>query len=104
MSLDELGLHTQLLVAGFAGGVAHAFAFKQTSPIAQVGSVIMGTVTANYFGPVVAQLPYVGDKLGVGASAFAVGISAMAIIQGVAAVVESRMARAKRNITQGKEP
>lgn len=91
MSLDDLGLHAQLLIAGFAGGVAHAFAFKQTQPVAQVGSVIMGTLTANYFGPAVATLPHVGDWLGTGGCAFAVGISAMAIIQGIAAIIEKKI-------------
>lgn len=94
MWLDELGLDAKLLMAGFAGGVAHAFAFKQTQPMAQVGSVVMGTVTANYLGPVAVQLgEHIGLNFGPGAWAFAVGLSAMAIIQGVASAIQSRIDR-----------
>ena len=103
MTLEEWGLHAQLLVAGFAGGVAHAFAFKQTEPIAQVGSVIVGAFTANYVGPVAAQIPLIGSTLGEGFWAFACGVSAMAIIQGLAAGGRSYIARYLRNGTNGKD-
>jgi len=91
MDLDSFGLHAKLLIAGFAGGVAHAFAFKQTQPVAQVGSVVMGTLCANYLGPVAAQLPYFGQVAGPGGAAFIVGLTAMALIQGIAVVVQARL-------------
>jgi hypothetical protein len=84
----DLGLSVTRLIAGFAGGVVHAFAFKQTAPLAQVGSVVVGTFTANYLGPAaVHYLPWLGD----GASAFLVGVSAMAIIQTLVASVQAKI-------------
>lgn len=103
MKPEDLGIYPQLLIAGFAGGVAHAFAFKQTAPIAQVGSVVMGALVANYFSPAVASLPHVGSFLGSGGCAFMVGISAMAIIQGVAAVVQSKLGYLKEGEKIGRD-
>lgn len=105
MKLDDLGLNAQALIAGFAGGVAHAFAFKQTEPAAQVGSVVMGTLTANYFGPLVSKLLHLGDWQGAeGAAAFLVGISAMAIIQGTVAAVQRSSSSWGENRIDGGRP
>jgi len=86
---DDLGLNAGRLIAGFAGGVLHAFAFKQTSPMAQVSSVVGGTLTANFLGPAAAH--FVPMWVGDGGTAFLVGLSAMAICQGIVAMVRSRM-------------
>lgn len=88
MKLDDLGISPQLLLAGFGGGLVNAFALKQASPLAVCGSVIMGAVTANYIAPIVAELPWLGEKVGTGACAFIVGVSAMAIVQGIATAVQ----------------
>ena len=72
MTMEELGLNAQRLIAGFAGGVVHAFAFKQADPF-----------TANFLGP--AAFHYIGPWVGDGGSAFAVGLSAMAVCQGIVA-------------------
>ena len=92
MNLEELGLNAKLLIAGFAGGVVHALAFKQTEPAAVVASVVTGTLTANFLAPVVTH--YIGDWLGPGGSAFVVGLTAMAICQGVVGLVQSRLKNA----------
>ncbi len=100
MKPDDLGLNVQDMIAGFAGGVVHAFAFRPTDPVAQVGSVILGTLTANYLGPEVAH--YVGGWISNGAAAFLVGMSAMAIVQVGVAAVESQMGRLRGGNDGGK--
>lgn len=89
MNLDDLGLNAQRLIAGFAGGVVHAFVFKQTEPLAVVGSVLTGTLTANFLG--MAASHYVGTWLGDGGCAFIVGLSAMAICQGIVAAARAKL-------------
>ena len=88
MSLDEFGLNAARLIAGFCGGVVHAFVFKQANPMAIVGSVLTGTLTANFLGA--AANHYIGF-LGDGGSAFIVGLSAMAICQGSLALIRVKL-------------
>ena len=89
MSLEDFGLNASRLIAGFAGGVVHTFVFKQTDPLAQIGSVVTGTLTANFLGQAAAH--YIGPWLGEGGSAFIVGLSAMAICQGIVAMAQTRI-------------
>lgn len=77
--LTELGIKLPDLVAGFAGGVVNAFVFARTTPVAIIGSVVVGTLTANYLGEPVSK--YIGT--GPGTSAFLVGIGGMAFVQGL---------------------
>lgn len=86
---NDIGLDTARMIAGFAGGVVHAFVFKQTQPLAVIGSVVTGTLTANYLGPAASH--YLGSWLGDGASAFIVGLAAMAVCQGIVAAARSRV-------------
>lgn len=86
---EDMGLSVARLVAGFAGGVVHTFVFKQTDAYAAVGAVLTGTLTANYLGPAAAH--YMPEFLGVGGTAFLVGLSAMAICQGAVAMVKMRI-------------
>ena len=88
-SLHDWGLDPQHLVAGFAGGIVHAFVFKQSTPLAVVASVLTGTLTANYLSP--AAVHYIGGWLGDGGSAFIVGLTAMSLCQGLAALVKARV-------------
>jgi len=67
------------LVAGFAGGVVNAFVFKRANPVAIIGSMIVGALTANYLSDIVGK--YLGTSGG--ASAFIVGLAGMAICQGI---------------------
>jgi hypothetical protein len=94
---QDWGLDTTRLIAGFAGGVAHAFAFKQTQPLAQVSSVVVGTLCANYLGGLMSDAVqhYTGSVIGNPASGFLVGLTAMAIVQGFVSVVQSRIDAAK---------
>ena len=77
--LASLGLQLQDLVAGFAGGVANAFVFKKANPWAIIGSIIVGGFAANYLGSIVAHA--LGTSAGT--SAFIVGLTGMAICQGI---------------------
>ena len=101
MNLDELGLNTSRLVAGFAGGVVHAFVFKQTTPLAAIGSVLTGTLTANFLGP--AAVHYIGAWFGDGGTAFVVGLSAMAVCQGIVAAARARVRAAAPTPSKDRE-
>ncbi len=89
MTLEELGLNAKLLVAGFSGGVVHAIVFKQTGPLAVIGSVMAGMLTANFLSP--AAEHYLGEWLGDRGCAFIVGLTAMAVCQGVVSLVTVRL-------------
>jgi hypothetical protein len=82
--LIDIGIKVQDLVAGFAGGVVNAFVFKRSDPWSIVGSVIVGALTANYLGEPASK--YIG--MGGGTSAFIVGLTGMAICQGLMEAVK----------------
>lgn len=88
VSPEDIGLNVGRLVAGFSGGVVHTFVFKQTEAYAAVGAVLTGTLTANFLGPAAAH--YIGGAIGDGGTAFIVGLSAMAICQGIVAMVRGK--------------
>ena len=77
--LVDLGIKTQDLVAGVAGGVVNAFVFQRSNPLAIVGSVIVGALTAAYLTEPAGKLTGTTG----GATAFIVGLGAMAICQGI---------------------
>jgi hypothetical protein len=101
MTLEEFGLNAKLLIAGFAGGVVHAIVVKQTKPLAVIGSVLTGTLTANFLTPAAAH--YVGGWLNESGAGFIVGLAAMAICQGMMALVSTRL-RGVAARDQVKEP
>lgn len=77
--LSQIGIHVSDLVAGFSGGIVNAFVFKRSDPASIVGSVVVGSLTANYLSEPIGH--YVGTSGG--ASAFVVGLAGMAICQGI---------------------
>jgi len=83
--LISLGISVKLAVAGFAGGVVHAFVFVRTSPMAVAGSVVVGIFTSNYLAAPASRLIGV-DPL---PAAFIVGLGGMAICQGLVAAAQS---------------
>ena len=83
--LTALGIRLPDLLAGFAGGVVNAFIFHKSDPWAIVGSMVVGAFTANYLGESASKML----GLSSGASAFIVGIAAMALCQGIVAAVQS---------------
>lgn len=89
MTLEELGLNAGRLVAGFSGGVVHALVFKEKEPLAVLGSVLTGTLTANYLGDAAGH--YIGAWIGGAGSAFVVGVAAMAICQRLVTLVQAKL-------------
>ena len=81
--LIELGIKTQDVVAGLAGGIVNAFVFQRSSPMAIVGSVVVGALTAAYLSETAGR--WFGTSGG--ATAFLVGLTAMAICQAIVAAV-----------------
>lgn len=92
--LRDLGVRTQDVIAGLAGGVVNAFVFKRANPAAIIGSIVVGALTANYLGEIATR--YTGASGG--AAAFIVGLCAMALCQ---SLVE---AAAKWKPPSSKEP
>lgn len=89
MNFDDLGLNASRLIAGFGGGLVHALVFKKNNPYAVAGSVLTGTITANFLAPAAAH--YAPTWVGGSGVAFLVGLTAMAICQGAAAMVRAKL-------------
>ena|ERR1700683_4753014 len=83
--LVQLGINLHDIVGGFAGGVVNAFVFRRSDPWSIIGSMIVGSLTANYLSEPIGR--YVGT--GAGASAFIVGLAGMAICQGIVEAAKS---------------
>lgn len=79
--LVAIGVKSQDVIGGLCGGIANAFVFQKSGPLAVVGSVVVGCLTATYLSDTAAH--YIGTTGP--ATAFLVGLSAMAICQGVVA-------------------
>lgn len=79
--LLSLGISVKLAVAGFTGGVVHAFVFVRTTPGAAAGSVVVGTFTSNYLAEPAAHMIGLQPL----PAAFIVGLAGMAICQGLVA-------------------
>lgn len=90
--LINLGLKLPDLVAGFAGGVVNAFVFKRADPWSVAGSMVVGAFTANYLGEPATHLVssiFGGTAISSGASAFVVGVTGMAICQGIMRAIQA---------------
>jgi hypothetical protein len=85
--LTALGLDLKLIVAGFAGGVVHAFFFRQTDPYTVVGSIMSGVFAANYLAIGLAKL----SGFSIGTCGFVAGFGAMALTQGVVRSVQTKL-------------
>jgi len=77
--LHELGIVVPNLVAGFAGGVVNALVFRRADALSIIGSVVVGSLTANYLGDPVSKM--IGTTPHV--AAFLVGMGGMAFVQGL---------------------
>lgn len=77
--LIYLGIKMPDMVAGFAGGIVNTFVFKRSNPISIIGSMIVGALTANYLSEAAAH--YTGTSGG--AASFIVGLTGMAVCQGI---------------------
>lgn len=76
---QQIGVSIPDLIAGFCGGVVNAFVFRRVEPWAIVGSVVVGSLTANYLAPVLGH--YLGTTGG--ATAFITGLAGMVLCQGI---------------------
>ena len=89
MNLDDLGLSVPRIIAGFGGGLVNALLFRKSEPRAVVGSALVGTITANFLGQAASH--YAPSWVGDSGCAFLVGLTAMAICQGVAGMVRAKL-------------
>ena len=80
--LREIGLRVPDAIAGFAGGVVNAFVFRKSDPLAIIGSVVVGAITANYMTEWAARY-LAALSLTQSAAGFIVGLAGMAICQGI---------------------
>ena len=87
--LAEVGLRASDLVAGFLGGMSSVFFMRDIRPWQAVGSVFVGCVTAGYLSGVASKL--LGIDLGNGgAASFVIGLTAMALCQGLISMVNKK--------------
>lgn len=77
--LLAIGIRAQDLIAGMAGGIVNAFVFQRSNPVAIIGSVVVGALTAAYLTEPATKLTGTTG----GATGFIVGMGAMAICQGI---------------------
>lgn len=89
--LESVGVRLSDLVAGFGGGVVNALFFQRTSPGGALASVIGGAITANFLTGLAVDI--VGQHLQPGVAGFIVGMTAMAICQGLFVVVNNWIKR-----------
>lgn len=97
-TLLQFGIDIKMIIAGFCGGVVHTFVFRQTDPYTAIGSIVAGIVTANYVAASAAKSFGISD----GFAGFAVGLSAMAVCQGiVTAAKQFKVSRGGNNNSDG---
>jgi hypothetical protein len=72
-----LGLHLDLLVAGFSGGICGAYAARKGTPLDIIGSIVVGGLTANYLSATISN--FLGTVVLV--PAFAIGLAGVPICQ-----------------------
>lgn len=79
-----LGIKLSDLAGGTAGGTAAAIAFRRSGWASTLSSVVLGALTSAY------MTPWFTQQLGTigGGASFVVGLTAMAICQALAGVVE----------------
>lgn len=82
--LKSLGLDVSYLVAGFCGGLVAVFVRKQTAPFDALGTVVVGTLTANYIGVGIVG-NYIGGEL---PTRFVVGLCGIAVCTTIGKVIE----------------
>jgi zinc transporter ZupT len=83
--LVQLGINVHDMIAGFAGGTVNALVLKQSDPWSIIASMVAGALTANYMTDPVSR--YLGTSAGT--SGFIVGVTSMALVQGLIAAARS---------------
>lgn len=83
-----LGIKSYHLIAGFAGGVVRAFVRPGATKLQAFGSCVVGALTAGYMTPVaVIYLPESASIGGEGATGFVIGLTGMAVAEGLIQLV-----------------
>lgn len=77
MQWDDFGLRVPDLVGGASGGIVSSIVMQRLGPLAMIGSVITGALTANYLGEPLGKIIGTGQ----GSTTFIVGLGAMLICQ-----------------------
>lgn len=88
--LQDVGFKLQDLIAGFMGGLVNAFVFNRVSPVAVVGSIVVGALSANYLGEPAAK--YVSAHIldvSEGVASFLIGLGGMGLMQGISGTVSA---------------
>lgn len=75
----EYGIRINDLISGFGGGVVASMLVRNVKPFQGFATVLIGTITANYFTESAARQLGLGE----GAAGFLVGLTAMFICQGL---------------------
>ena len=83
--LAQIGVNLHDIVAGFAGGTLNSIIFKRSDPVSIISSMVAGALTANYLSEPIGH--YIGT--GTGPSGFIVGLTSMAICQGIVEAARS---------------
>lgn len=85
--LVALGLKVPNMLAGAAGGAVNSLYITRVGPLAMVGSIISGALTANYLADMAAgYISHVVEVNELG-SAFLVGLGGMAVTQGIVSAI-----------------
>lgn len=92
---ENFGFDAARLLAGFSGGVVHALIFQQRDPYTVAGSIIVGTLTANFLGA--AATTYIGNWIGEGGASFVLGLIAMIVCQGIVTAAKTWKPQTKEN-------
>ena len=76
MDLLLFDINIQYLVAGFAGGIVHAFLVRKAGPWEIIGYIVVGGLAANFFTP---QMLRLLSQIPPGLLAFLVGMGGFRI-------------------------
>lgn len=76
LDLSFLDINIQYLVAGFAGGIVHAFLVRKAGPWEIIGYIVVGGLAANFFTP---QVLKILTQMPAGLLAFMVGMGGFRI-------------------------
>ncbi len=80
----SLGLHLDLIIAGFSGGICGAYVSRKAKPLDIIGSIVVGGLTANYLSATISN--FLGTVILV--PAFAIGLAGMPICAKIISSVE----------------
>lgn len=90
---SDFGLRITSAIAGFCGGVTYVFVTKNTKPFEAIGSIVVGSLTANYLAGYLANMTSLAEA----PAGFVTGLCGMGICQGIIAGAKRFRISAKGN-------